>query len=130
MSARPIHTVGVFSVLFLAGLFLAGCSGQRSAPPGMGVERSSEITVFVDNLEFNDARIYMSVGGSRGQRLGSVDGKTQQRFTREWRLPSIAFEIDLLGGRTFRTFEVAVSPGEVLDLRIQAGNVRLIPRGR
>jgi hypothetical protein len=106
-----------------------GCAGQRRAPPGIGAEPSRDITIYVDNLDFSDARIYISTGGGR-TRLGSVSGKTRQSFTREWRLPTLGFEVDLLGGGTYRTMEVAVTAGEVFDLLIQAGNVRLIPRGR
>lgn len=124
MTNRPILAFCV-----LATLLAAGCVGQRRAPTGIGAEPSREVTVFVDNLDFNDARIYISTGGGR-TRLGSVSGKTRQRFTREWRLPTIGFEIDLLGGGNYRTQELAVSAGEVFDLLIQAGYVRLIPRGR
>lgn len=124
MTNRPL-----FAFCVLATLLAAGCVGQRRAPTGIGAERSREVTVFVDNLDFNDARIYISTGGGR-TRLGSVSGKTRQRFTREWRLPTIGFEIDLLGGGNYRTQELAVSAGEVFDLLIQAGYVRLIPRGR
>ncbi len=125
MNARSLYAACV-----LAALLVAGCVGQRSAPPGIGGERSREITIFVDNLDFSDARIYMSTGGGR-TRLGSVSGKTRQRFQREWRFPTLGFEVDLLGsGRVYRTAELAVTAGEVFDLLIQAGNVRLIPRGR
>lgn len=125
MNARSIRAVCV-----LGALVVVGCvGGQRSAPPGIGGERSREVTIFVDNLDFSDARIYISTGGGRS-RLGSVSGKTRQRFQREWRLPTIGFEIDLLGGGSYRTQELAVTAGEVFDLLIQAGYVRLIPRGR
>jgi len=112
-----------------AAMVLVGCGTARRPPPWIGNERSQDVTIFVDNLDFNDARIYISTGGGR-TRLGSVSGKTRQRFRREWRLPTIVFEVDLLGGGSYRTAEVAVSAGEVFDLLIQAGNVRLIPRGR
>ncbi len=124
MTTRPLYAVGI-----LTALVVAGCAGQRSAPVGIGAERSREVTIFVDNLDFSDARIYISSAGGR-TRLGNVSGKTRQRFTREWRLPTIGFEIDLLGGGNYRTQELAVTAGEVFDLLIQAGNVRLIPRGR
>ena len=124
MHARPLQAVCVLAVLLVAG-----CVGLRSAPPGIGAERSRDVTIYVDNLDFSDARIYISTGGGR-TRLGSVSGKTRQRFQREWRLPTIGFEIDMLGGRSYRTQELAVAAGEVFDLLIQAGNVRLIPRGR
>ncbi len=119
----------LYAFCTLAALAAAGCAGQRRAPPGIGSEPSRNVTVFVDNLDFSDARIYISTGGGR-TRLGSVSGKTRQRFTREWRLPTIGFEVDLLGGGNYRTQELAVAAGEVFDLLIQAGNVRLIPRGR
>lgn len=124
MNARSLYAACV-----LAALLVAGCVGQRSAPPGIGGERSREITIYVDNLDFSDARIYISTGGGR-TRLGSVSGKTRQRFQREWRLPTLGFEVDLLGGGKYRTAELAVTAGEVFDLLIQAGYVRLIPRGR
>ena len=124
MTTRPL-----FALCVLAALLAAGCTGQRRAPVGIGSEPSRDITIFVDNLDFNDARIYISTGGGR-TRLGSVSGKTRQRFTREWRLPTIGFEVDMLGGGNYRTQELAVTAGEVFDLLIQAGYVRLIPRGR
>lgn len=125
MTTRPLYALCI-----LAALLAAGCAGQRRAPVGIGAEPSRDVTIYVDNLDFSDARIYISTGGGR-TRLGSVSGKTRQRFTREWRLPTIGFEVDLLGGgRIYRTQELAVSAGEVFDLLIQAGNVRLIPRGR
>lgn len=124
MTARPL-----FAFCVLATLIAAGCTGQRRAPAGIGAEPSRDVTIFVDNLDFNDARIYISTGGGR-TRLGNVSGKTRERFTREWRLPTIGFEVDLLGGGMYRTQELAVSAGEMFDLLIQAGYVRLIPRGR
>ncbi|MCY4647860.1 MAG: hypothetical protein OXE73_13410 [Gammaproteobacteria bacterium] len=124
MTTRPL-----FAFCVLATLLAAGCTGQRRAPIGIGAEPSRDITIFVDNLDFNDARIYISTGGGR-TRLGSVSGKTRERFTREWRLPTIGFEVDLLGGGVYRTQELAVTAGEAFDLLIQAGYVRLIPRGR
>ncbi len=123
MTTRPL-----FAFCVLATLLAAGCAGQRP-PPGVGGEPSRDITIFVDNLDFNDARIYISTGGGR-TRLGNVSGKTRERFTREWRLPTIGFEVDLLGGGVYRTQEMAVTAGEAFDLLIQAGFVRLIPRGR
>ena len=89
MTTRPL-----FAFCVVATLLVAGCSGQRP-PPGIGAEPSRDITIFVDNLDFNDARIYISTGGGR-TRLGNVSGKTRERFTREWRLPTIGFEVDLL----------------------------------
>jgi hypothetical protein len=124
MTTRPL-----FALCVLATLLVAGCTGQRRAPAGIGAEPSREVTIHVDNLDFNDARIYISTGGGR-TRLGNVSGKTRERFTREWRLPTIGFEVDLLGGGVYRTQEMAVAAGEVFDLLIQAGFVRLIPRGR
>ena len=124
MTTRPLYAVCI-----LAAVLAAGCAGQRRAPIGIGSEPSRDITIFVDNLDFSDARIYISTGGGRS-RLGSVSGKTRQRFTREWRLPTIGFEVDLLGGGNYRTQELAVNAGEAFDLLIQAGYVRLIPRGR
>ena len=123
MTTRPL-----FAFCVLATLLAAGCAGQRP-PPGIGAEPSQDITIFVDNLDFNDARIYISTGGGR-TRLGNVSGKTRERFTREWRLPTIGFEVDMLGGGNYRTQELAVTAGEAFDLLIQAGFVRLIPRGR
>ncbi len=124
MTTRPL-----FAFCVLATLLAAGCAGQRRPPRGIGSEPSRDITIFVDNLDFNDARIYISTGGGR-TRLGNVSGKTRERFTREWRLPTIGFEVDMLGGRNYRTQELAVTAGEAFDLLIQAGFVRLIPRGR
>ncbi len=124
MKARTLHAVCV-----LAAVLVVGCVGQRRAPVGIGAEPSRDVTIHVDNLDFSDARIYISTGGGR-TRLGNVSGKTQQRFTREWRLPTIGFEVDLLGGGAYRTQELAVAAGDVFDLLIQAGYVRLIPRGR
>ena len=124
MTVRPRYAVCI-----LAALLASGCAGQRGAPTGFGSEPSRDVTIFVDNLDFSDARIYISTAGSR-TRLGSVSGKTRQRFTREWRLPTIGFEVDLLGGGNYRTQELAVTAGEQFDLLIQAGFVRLIPRGR
>ncbi len=124
MTTRPL-----FALCVLATLLVAGCTGQRRAPTGIGAEPNRDVTIYVDNLDFNDARIYISTGGGR-TRLGNVSGKTRERFTREWRLPTIGFEVDLLGGGVYRTQELAVAAGEVFDLLIQAGFVRLIPRGR
>lgn len=124
MSVRPLYAACV-----VVALLATACAGQRRAPSGFGPEPSRDVTIHVDNLDFSDARIYISTGGGR-TRLGNVSGKTRQRFTREWRLPTIGFEVDMLGGATYRTQELAVTAGEVFDLLIQAGYVRLIPRGR
>jgi hypothetical protein len=101
-------------VLVLTGCSLAG--GGASADPFS--RPSQPVTILVTNLNFNDATLW-AVTRSERIRLGSVTGKTDRSFTVAARGADVwHVEIDLVGGEWCRTRDLAVDPGDVLDLQI------------
>lgn len=107
------------AVAALCALLLPSCS--RTMPwerkdPEVEVP---PVIVHVENQNFNDATIYAIVRSSR-VRLGQVAGHAQAEFEVPFRPTDLAFDIDLLAGRTFRTGTVLVSPGDEVFVVITA----------
>ncbi len=119
--ARLLPRPTPFVLLVVVGL-AAGCTAYKRAPdlPG-GLDQ--EISVHVQNLEFNDATVYIFRHSSR-YRLGIVPGKGEKTFKTEWTLPDIQLEVSFLAGGGFVTDRIHVGPGDELELIIQSGSQR------
>jgi len=103
------------SLLLVALLGLTACASSRSDAPSpfeggrsQGSSAEDPIRVDVQNLNFNDITVWAVRQGQR-IRLGRVTGKTDESFRTEWNLAlPIYFVIDVTGGRSCRTNQVAV----------------------
>ncbi len=114
-----------------AGLVLAlllpvvgGCvstpreTGNPLDPDAFG--EGEDIELLVRNLNFNQVTVYTARGGTSMRRLGTVPGKGEATFTMRWHLPDIQLRVRQLAGDEFLTETIPVSPGELLELIIQA----------
>lgn len=98
------------------------CSSTPDTPNpfrGETAARDQTITIFVENLDFNDATLHVIADGSR-ERLGTVSGKQEERFTVGWNfVRDLSIHINMLAGDEFTTPRLAVNPGERVRLVIQ-----------
>lgn len=103
------------TLMLLAVVGLTACGASRRDAPspfdGSGRRGSSAedpIRVEVQNINFNDITVWAVRQGQR-IRLGRVTGKTDETFRVEWNLAiPIYFVVDVTGGRSCRTAQVAV----------------------
>lgn len=103
------------TLLLVALLGLAGCGASRNDARSPfdggrsgGSTAEDPIRVDVQNINFNDVTIWAIRQGQR-IRLGRVTGKTDESFRIDWNLAlPIYFVIDVTGGRSCRTNQVAV----------------------
>lgn len=110
----------IYALLLLPLVLLtaAACASGGSSNPMDGVDRrSNEIEILVDNLNFNQVTVYTARGASF-QRLGIVQGKSQQTFKTDWYHPDIQLRVKFLSGPDLITDTQPVSPGELLELII------------
>lgn len=110
MSITFTHRAG----LVLTVVVLSACGASRAAPsPFEGVHEGAPsedpIHIDVQNLNFNDVTLWAVREAGQRIRLGRVTGKTDETFRIPWNLAMpIGFEIDVVGGRSCRTGQVAV----------------------
>ena len=99
-------------------LAATGC-GARQPETKEAAERgpSLEITLEVENRNFNDARVYLLLFGER-TRLGQVPAQTTQTFAFAAGPDEVRIEVSFIGGGGFVTEPMAVSPGDELVLQI------------
>jgi hypothetical protein len=100
----------------------AGGEGPAEAGP------AREVTIEVENQNFNDARIYLVEFGRR-TRLGSVPGNTTRVFRFRSVPQQVRFRIDFIGGGELSTTGIEVSPGDELVLIVTSTSHRLRFRG-
>ena len=110
--------------LALAGAMIAlttGCFsgwGRSQNPFNQSDGTPGEVQVLIENLNFNDANIYVLRGGER-VRLGDVTGKSDERFTVRWDFTlNMEFEISMIGSGGCRTRPMSVAPGDAVWVRI------------
>lgn len=121
-------------VLATAGCATAGGNGNGSQNPFDGDSQPGEIQLVVVNHDFSDATLFAFRGAER-IRLGVVTGKAERSYTLPWpTTQTLQVEISLLSQGSCRTDQIAVDPGEVLELQIQDQAMRrggecLGPRG-
>lgn len=99
-------------------LVVAACAAHQTETEGP-IQRAStlDITIEVENRNFNDARVYLLLFGER-TRLGQVPAQTTQTFSFAAGPDEVRIEISFIGGGGFVTEPMAVSPGDELLLQI------------
>lgn len=111
-----MHPV-IRAALIVALVGAAGCAQSRQTAPSpfdgggaRGNATEDPIRVEIQNLNFNDITVWAVRQGQR-LRLGRVTGKTDETFRIQWNpAVPIYFVIDVTGGRSCRTPQVAVEP--------------------
>ena len=119
--AKLLAVGGLAIVSAACGAGQAGVEGQE---PGL----AREVTIEVENQDFNDARIYLVEFGRR-TRLGTVPGNSTRVFRFHSVPQQVRFRIDFIGGGEFTTTGIEVSPGDELMLTVTAAAHRLRLRG-
>jgi hypothetical protein len=117
------------AVIVVLVLVVAAC-GARQTETEAPAERAPtlDITLEVENRNFNDARVYLLLFGER-TRLGQVPAQTTQTFSFAAGPDEVRIEISFIGGGGFVTEPMAVSPGDELLLQITQDAHRLRARG-
>jgi len=108
------------AVLALVAL-LGGCFrgyGQPDNPFNPSEGAAEEVSVRVENQNFNDVTLYALRGGEP-IRLGDIIGKSSGRFTMAWNfsLP-LEFRAELVGGGACNIRALNVDPGDRIWVRI------------
>jgi hypothetical protein len=106
----------VAAMIAVAGV--GGCTGRKSADSEAGPQLQAELTLEVENQNFNDARIYLVLYGER-TRLGQVPGHSTRTFSFALPPDDVRIEVSFIGGGGFVTEPMPVSPGDQLVLQIQ-----------
>jgi hypothetical protein len=108
---------------FALMLVSAGCAssgGGSGAAQPFSAARPTTIRIIVQNLNFQDARLYTYRRGTRSM-LGTVTGKTNAEFVIDWDLPEPMYmEIDMLAGPRCFTEELRADPGDIMELQISS----------
>lgn len=112
------------ATLALAVTIAACGAAQTGAGTPVGRESQDQITIEVENRNFNDARIYLIVFGER-TRLGQVAAQTTRTFSFAAGPNDVRIEVSFIGGGSFVTDPMSVSPGDELMLQITQNNYRL-----
>lgn len=107
----------------LAGVVLAGCrgtGGQGDGPLELVESGEEVIELLIRNNNFSQATIYLAPEfGTR--RLGIVGGKSDATLKFKWHLPHIQLRVRFLAGSEILTDRLAVSPDDLLELQLPAG---------
>jgi hypothetical protein len=106
------------SIVLLATVMVAGCGSAQRERSDVEPQESEEITLEVENYNFNDATIYARAAGRR-QRLGTVSGNDTRTFTFRWVALEISFEIDFLSGGRSTTEILPIERGDTLELIVE-----------
>jgi hypothetical protein len=109
-------------------VLLPACAVVRGAGEN-GAGRAGQVTIEVENQNFNDATIFLLWGTER-RRLGNVTGLSSQRFRTDWRGPELRVEVSLLAGGSYVGPAIAVSPGDVVDVTLPPNLDRMGARRR
>lgn len=99
----------------------SGCSGF-SRDDGLFSGRSSgdeEVTLDVDNRNFNDARLFAVWRGGPRVRIGRISGSSSGTFRIEWRTNELQIEVDFLAGRGYTSEAISVNRGDRLEFVIR-----------
>ncbi len=120
-------TGSIWAVVLLIGLTsctpmgrpIGGTGGGSDPFAGRSSAEPQNIELIVENLNFNDARLYAVSGGSR-RRVGQVSALSSQTLKIPWAFMTdrLRIEVDLVTGPSCVTPEVMADPGERLYLQI------------
>jgi len=107
------------ATLGLLLVMLAGCGLRGGDDDDLfrSRDRSGPIVLEVQNDNFNDARVYTLWNGQR-RRIGTVIGKTENRFEFDHRQGDLRIQVDFLAAGGFTTEPILAWPGEVIHLVI------------
>lgn len=101
-------------------VILSGCGLRGGGDDGdlfRSRDRSGPVVLEVQNDNFNDARVYTLWNGER-RRIGTVIGKTENRFEFAHRQGDLRIQVDFLAAGGFTTEPIMAWPGEVIHLVI------------
>ena len=115
--------------LLLTVTVTAACGGKQAAGDAVLQGGAPELTLVVQNFNFNDATVY-AVGAGRREQLGRVPGNGEERFTFRWTSPDIRVVVDFLSGGEQTTESMPVAAGDVLELVIEQSRVCQLRRIR
>lgn len=115
-SLRALLALGAVA---LVAACAAGPQSGGGGPFSAGAAEPDDLRVRVENLNFNEARIWLVVRGGERRSLGRVAGKSDAEFVVRWELSRPAsIEIDLVAGGRCSTEELQLAPGDAIDLQI------------
>lgn len=118
--SRPIPAARALAgALLLAVAACAGSGSEELRPLGEAGPGGPQISLIVDNQNFNDVTIY-GLGEGMRRRIGIVPGKTEKRFQFPWRSNHIRLQASILAGPDFTTEELLVEPGETFELIVRS----------
>jgi len=117
-SLRPAG--GLVAAAVLVVLTACASGGRRQSDPfATEATDRDEIVIHVRNFNFNDATVSTIVRDGPRRRLGIVTGKSDATFTLRWDFTvPLRLEFDLLASVRCVTEELAVDPGDTLELQI------------
>lgn len=106
-------------VVGLLVLLITACAGRGmdDDDPFRSRDRSGPVILEIQNDNFNDARIYSLWNGDR-RRVGTVIGKTEERFEIPARGGDLRIQVDFLAAGGFTTEPIMAWPGETIHLVI------------
>lgn len=124
MTAR--RTLALAATLaFVAG---SGACGSHKGPDSeVGPPSRPDVTIEVENRNFNDARVYLVHLGAR-TRLGQVSGNGTATFSFALPPDDVRIEVSFIGGGGFVTDSIPLNPGDELVLQIMPDAHRLFPK--
>lgn len=102
------------------------CAGQKAYSKA-GPRSRPDVTIEVENRNFNDARVYLVHLGAR-TRLGQVSGNGTATFSFALPPDDVRIEVSFIGGGGFVTDSIPVNPGDELVLQIMPDSHRVLPR--
>lgn len=117
-AAYPLATVALAVTITACG------AAQTGAGTPVGRESQNQITIEVENRNFNDARIYLLVFSER-TRLGQVPAQSTRTFSFPSGPNEVRIEVSFIGGGGFVTDPMSVSPGDELVLQITQNDHQL-----
>jgi hypothetical protein len=114
--ARRARKTSVAAALSL--VVALGCAPREA--DGYEPWPEAELTVIhVQNMNTNQATIYMQEDGGFVRRLGTVQPLNERFFEAQLRAgTSVSFEVRLFGGRRHRTDSVLVTPGDTIEVTV------------
>ena len=107
--------------LLTAGLLLVAAACHPGGPNpfrGGASAAGGQISIEVQNLNFNDIQVYAYRRGQR-IRVGDVTGKTDRTFRIPWDVAvPIQFQVQVVGGQSCSTANLNVDPGAEVWLQV------------
>ena len=103
--------------LIAVSLAATGCASGGRAERAQDI-RVRDITLVARNHNFYDATLYAIGPGGTRQRIGRVEGNSEETFVFRWSPLELRIEIDLLSVGSTLTTSMPIDEGDELDLLI------------